>query len=72
MEKLTILSADLLDIIFEHRNKLYGAYELRKTYNKRITYALAGTFFIVTRPRTPKRMALVTPGNFVVACCPTW
>ncbi len=46
MEKLTILSADLLDIIFEHRNKSYGAYELRKTYNKRIKYALAGTLGI--------------------------
>src|SRR5882724_551997 len=35
-----ILSADVLDIIFEGRNKDYGAYELRKTYNKRLTYAL--------------------------------
>jgi protein TonB len=37
-----ILSADILDIIFDGRNKDYGAYELRKTYNKRMTYALAG------------------------------
>ena len=35
-----ILSADVLDIIFEGRNKDYGAYDLRKTYNKRITKAL--------------------------------
>jgi len=35
-----ILSADVLDIIFEGRNKDYGAYELRKTYNKRLTTAL--------------------------------
>ncbi len=40
MEANKILSADLLDIIFEGRNKEYGAYELRKTYNKRITIAL--------------------------------
>lgn len=40
MEKEKILSADILDIIFEGRNKEYGAYELRKTYNKRITVAL--------------------------------
>ena len=35
-----ILSADILDIVFEVRNKQYGAYELRKTYNKRLTKAL--------------------------------
>jgi len=31
-----ILTADFLDLVFEGRNKDYGAYELRKTYNKRI------------------------------------
>jgi periplasmic protein TonB len=35
-----IMSADVLDIIFDGRNKEYGAYELRKTYNKRLTTAL--------------------------------
>ncbi|NOT94054.1 hypothetical protein [Ferruginibacter sp.] len=35
-----ILSSDVLDIIFEGKNKQYGAYELRKTYNKRLTKAL--------------------------------
>ncbi len=40
MEANKILSADILDLIFEDRNKDYGAYELRKTYNKRITKAL--------------------------------
>lgn len=42
MEVNKILSADILDIIFEGRNKEYGAYELRKTYNKRLTIALVG------------------------------
>ncbi len=37
-----IMSADILDIIFDGRNKDYGAYELRKTYNKRLTTALVG------------------------------
>jgi len=46
MEKSIILSADILDILFEGRNKNYGAYDLRKTYNRRINYALAGTVFI--------------------------
>lgn len=38
-----ILSADILDIIFENKNKAYGAYDLRKTYNKRLVLALGGT-----------------------------
>jgi len=46
MEKLSILTADILDILFEGRNKGYGAYDLRKTYHTRIVYALAGTVFI--------------------------
>lgn len=46
METNKILTADVLDIIFEGRNKEYGAYQLRKTYNKRITFALVGTFVI--------------------------
>ena len=41
MEVNKILSADILDIIFEGRNKAYGAYELRKSYNKRLIIALA-------------------------------
>ena len=40
MEANKILSADILDLVFENRNKDYGAYELRKTYNRRITRAL--------------------------------
>ncbi len=40
METSKILSADILDILFEGKNKEYGAYELRKTYNKRIGLAL--------------------------------
>jgi protein TonB len=39
MESNKIMQADFLDIIFEGKNKEYGAYELRKTYNKRITKA---------------------------------
>ena len=40
METNKILSADILDILFEGKNKEYGAYDLRKTYNKRIGMAL--------------------------------
>ncbi len=35
-----ILSADILDIIFDGKNKQYGAYDLRRSYNKRLTKAL--------------------------------
>lgn len=47
MEINKILSADILDIIFEGRNKDYGAYQLRKTYNKRLITALIATASIL-------------------------
>jgi len=47
MEVNKILSADILDIIFEGRNKEYGAYELRKTYNRRLATALIATASIL-------------------------
>ncbi|MCW3125959.1 MAG: hypothetical protein JWO03_1617 [Bacteroidetes bacterium] len=34
------------DIIFQGRNKEYGAYELRESYNRRIKHAMLGTLFI--------------------------
>ncbi len=43
MDVNKILSSDLLDIVFEDRNKAYGAYDLRKTYKKRLTIALICT-----------------------------
>jgi len=46
MDVNKILTADILDIIFEGRNKEYGAYQLRRTYNKRITYAIVGTVLV--------------------------
>jgi protein TonB len=46
MEANKILSSDILDILFEDRNKEYGAYELRKTYNKRILRALLIMFSV--------------------------
>ena len=43
MDANKILNADLLDLIFEGRDKEYGAYDLRRTYNRRITRALVIT-----------------------------
>ena len=40
MKREIILRADVLDIIFEHRNKDYGAYELRKYYDRRLLKAV--------------------------------
>jgi periplasmic protein TonB len=40
METNKILSADVLDILFEGRNKEYGAYALRKGYNGRLGRSL--------------------------------
>lgn len=43
MEANQILQSNILDIIFDGKNKLYGAYDLRKTYNSRIATALIAT-----------------------------
>jgi len=43
MDVNKILSADLLDIIFDGRNKKYGAYELRRSYKKTMIKALLTT-----------------------------
>jgi protein TonB len=47
MDVNKILNADVLDIIFEGRNKEYGAYDLRKTYNKRMVKAIIGTGIVI-------------------------
>lgn len=48
MRSENILSADILDLIFENRNKSYGAYTLRRHYNARLVKALGITFFFAT------------------------
>lgn len=56
MEANRILQTDLLDILFENRNKKYGAYQLRKEYDSRLYKSLviifSGVFllfFLVSR-----------------------
>lgn len=46
MEAHQILQSGILDILFDGKNKLYGAYDLRKTYNQRITRALLSTLVL--------------------------
>jgi protein TonB len=48
MQTNKILSAKLIDLIFDGRNKEYGAYELRNTYSRRIKKALLVTFSVAT------------------------
>lgn len=48
MDTSKILSADLLDLIFDDRNKEYGAYDLRKNYHVRITKSLVFTGAFIT------------------------
>jgi protein TonB len=43
MDVNKIMNSDLLDIVFDGRNKAYGAYDLRKTYQKRMVIALVST-----------------------------
>jgi protein TonB len=69
MDANKILTADILDIIFEGRNKEYGAYELRKSYNRRLIRALMGTaavilllfigYFVSGMKFGPKKQAVV-------------
>lgn len=47
MTNKEILQADLLDILFENRNKAYGAYALRKNYNHRLQWALGISLSLV-------------------------
>lgn len=47
METTKILSASFLDILFDGRNKAYGAYELRSTYNRRLVKALGATGLVI-------------------------
>ena len=51
MKPELILQSDLLDIIFEDRNKEYGAYALRSQYNRRLKKSMAiifSIFFLAT------------------------
>lgn len=48
MKSEQILTADLLDILFENRNKAYGAYSIRKAYPTHLKKALGIMLLLVT------------------------
>lgn len=47
MEINEIKKADFLDILFDGRNKAYGAYDLRKTYRRRVIVSLTTMLCVV-------------------------
>lgn len=47
MNTQQILQSDLLDIVFAGRNKEYGAYELRRSYNRRVVISLTGMAVLI-------------------------
>ncbi|MBI5540355.1 MAG: energy transducer TonB [Bacteroidia bacterium] len=65
MSTITSVKVEKLDeIVFAHRNKEYGAYELRKKYNKTVTRALFIAFVVlIITAGTPFIMALKNSGN---------
>jgi periplasmic protein TonB len=47
MKQDKILQSSLLDLLFENRNKQYGAYELRKNYPRRLRKAVIGSLSVI-------------------------
>ena len=80
MEPSTILRSDALDILFENRNKQYGAYTLRREYPRRLLIAMAamtgivllGFGFLFPRGDTPKIMIspLIGPDSVTLIILP--
>jgi periplasmic protein TonB len=61
------LKCDLDDILFEHRNRAYGAYALRKAYAKRIQKAsFAGLAFFLLLVSSPLIAVKITPKKLLV------
>jgi len=73
MEPIDMLSADPLDILFENRNKSYGAYPLRKYYAQRLyislgvtlSFVVIGTFFyLFFNSNPPVKLINHIPDNY--------
>jgi periplasmic protein TonB len=69
MKADAILKADVLDIIFENKNKSYGAYALRKFYNNRLYKAL-GVMVGVVIILCVLSFTIKEKENFVSVECP--
>ena|ERR1039458_2795892 len=61
MEAKQVLKSDILDIIFEGRNKAYGAYDIRKKYRDRVNISLLiAVVFVVLVLMTPDIIRLLS------------
>lgn len=71
MTSQQILTADVIDILFENRNKDYGAYQLRKEYSKQlwksVVIAVSFAFLLVflIRPGVAEALAKPEEGTVV-------
>lgn len=73
MKSEEILKADLLDILFENRNKAYGAYSIRKAYPTHLKKAMvtmlllvgAGFVIVMSQPKKPgeRAVTIVLPSD---------
>lgn len=76
MTSREILKADVLDILFDNRNKQYGAYALRKNYHRRLSLSLAIAmstvliFSFVFRSNHRSTQAVFKPDEVVVRSYP--
>lgn len=68
MDAIKILQSDILDLLFEGRNKDYGAYMLRKNYSKRLLASMGIMILICLvfslaafNKKTPKPQIAFTP-----------
>lgn len=66
MDKNQILRREWLDILFDGKNKSYGAYKLRKTYDCRLKKALITTLVIAALFVTVILMANANKREIVV------
>jgi protein TonB len=72
MTSQQILDAALIDILFEGRNKQYGAYQLRKNYQQQLTKALCLSLvtvfllLLLCRPSGRQNEAVVSSGDVLL------
>lgn len=65
--EIKLNSAEWCDMIFEGKNKAYGAYALRKTSSKRHVWAfIAGTLFVTAIVAIPSLLSAVQPQRDVI------
>jgi protein TonB len=71
MKAESILKADILDIIFQNKNKDYGAYQLRKLYPSRLKKSIVITMLLVLvfaglqGWRVPKKVVMIDVGQVI-------